>query len=533
MQENVLQTRTVVRRQLHDEVRRIALEERVLEDESRRDAEDDARDVDKEDELPRILREKRRAKQNPDRELRPAAHERRHEDREEAVALRLERARRHDRRHRAAEADEHRDERLARKPDSPHEAIHHERRAGHVAGVLEKREGEEHEADRRQEREDGLHGGSRAVRDNRRQPLRRVARAQEPGESRHEERVADAVEEVDERPTDNLGKPKDQVHDREEYWNAQETVEGELVDPLADVRLRARHLDDIMNKSRNDTITRLSEFDIRRIGKNLRHALNRAVHDLGRHVVIFVKLTANERIALQRLDRDPARRDLERFGRLDRRGGENVDLLFELVAVVELHRRHLRLVKRVAEGCKKALQVLRLRRVDADHRHAEVRGEMVEFNDRVALPDDVHHRDDNDHRHVQLAHEERQVQVSLQRRRVENVHIQVGLVREHVLERRLLVLTRRRQRIDAGQVDDLDLLFAFALHLERREAFLLLHRHARPVARVLMRAREPVEERRLAAVRIADNANRFHHLTSPFSSFLTLMTPTSSRRSER
>ena len=54
--------------------------------------------------------------------------------------------------------------------------------------------------------------------------------------------------------------------------------------------------------------------------------------------------------------------------------------------------------------------------------------EMIKRNVNVAMPRDVHHRHHHDHRHLQFAHEQRQIEIPLQGRRVNDVHIEIDLV---------------------------------------------------------------------------------------------------------
>ena len=125
--------RQMIRRKLHNKVRWLALEERMLEKKPRHYPERDAGDVNEEDELPRILWKERHREEHPHGQLRPAAHEWSHEYREKSIALGVKRARGHDRRDAAAEPYEHRNKTLAGKSYPAHEAIHHKCRTRHIA----------------------------------------------------------------------------------------------------------------------------------------------------------------------------------------------------------------------------------------------------------------------------------------------------------------------------------------------------------------------------------------------------------------
>ena len=94
VEEDVLQAGTVVGRQFHDEVRRFAAEEGLLEGEAREDAQDDAREVEHQEKTCGGLGAEGDGEGRVDGHLRAAAHERDHEDGEHAVPLRFQGPRR-------------------------------------------------------------------------------------------------------------------------------------------------------------------------------------------------------------------------------------------------------------------------------------------------------------------------------------------------------------------------------------------------------------------------------------------------------
>ena len=139
----------------------------------------------------------------------------------------------------------------------------------------------------------------------------------------------------------------------------------------------------------------------------------------------------------------------------------------------------------------------------ANRRHAEDFFELVQVHMDTAARRNVHHVHRQDHRHAlfhQLAREE---QVAFQVRRIQNVHDQVRLALEQVIESGTFVFGIREKRVDARQVHH-----ANRVVVELKLAFLLFDSHARPVAHNLVRAGQRVEERRLSAVRVARNRNR-------------------------
>ena len=144
----------------------------------------------------------------------------------------------------------------------------------------------------------------------------------------------------------------------------------------------------------------------------------------------------------------------------------------------------------------------------------ELRGlEMV-----AVFPDDVHHVDGHDDRNAKLGELCGEVEISLQIRAVNDVEDGVRALADQIISRHDLLERVRRQRIDAGQVHDDDIIMLF------EPALLFFDRDARPVADELVRAGQGVKERRLAAVRVARKGDLdllFHHSAPSCSGTLT------------
>ena len=220
----------MVGRQLHDERRDRALEQGVLENQPGQDGEADPGQVEQEDHVLAADREEGGGEQRIDRQPSTAAHERVHHNGQGAIALVLEGAGRHDRRHVAAEPDQQRHERLARQAEHAHEAVHDEGGARHVAGALEKGQGEEHEADRRDEGRHGLDAAADAGGEQPDQPGRGVEAAEQFGHAVDEDGAGRDVEEVDKSAADVDGEHESQIHHQEEDRQAEHAVEDHLVD---------------------------------------------------------------------------------------------------------------------------------------------------------------------------------------------------------------------------------------------------------------------------------------------------------------
>ena len=122
----------------------------------------------------------------------------------------------------------------------------------------------------------------------------------------------------------------------------------------------------------------------------------------------------------------------------------------------------------------------------------------------------VHHVQRQHHRYAQLEQLQRQVQVALDIRGIHDVDDAVRLLMDDKIARDDLLLRIRTQGVNARQVDDgAALLVAHLAHL-------LIDGHAREVAHVLVGPGEGVEQRRLAAVLVADK--RKDHADTPSTS---------------
>ena len=207
-------------------------------------------------------------------------------------------------------------------------------------------------------------------------------------------------------------------------------------------------------------------------------------------------------VALEDLDRVPAyraERDLALYRLLDvgdrmlDRAGEHVRHVGELAGALLDHGlpRHL---DELLRGLHPAL-VLEGR--NPDDFAAERLRDLVEVDLVAVLLHDVHHVDGHHHRQPQLRELRGEVEVSLDVRSVNDVQDRVRPLLDEEPARNLLLDRVRRKRVDAGKVLDHHVL------VSGEDAVLLLDRHARPVADVLLGPRKRVEKRRLAAVRVA------------------------------
>ena len=139
-------------------------------------------------------------------------------------------------------------------------------------------------------------------------------------------------------------------------------------------------------------------------------------------------------------------------------------------------------------------------------RHAEFLLEPRAVDPEPAAARKVAHVERDDHRHAEVAQLEGQSQVELQVRRIDDADDELrrrlaGQPAEQEVARDRLVERGRREAVGAGQVEDA--VLAASRRTDER-SFLALDGDARVVGHLLAAAGEPVEQRRLAAVRHAD-----------------------------
>ena len=192
------------------------------------------------------------------------------------------------------------------------------------------------------------------------------------------------------------------------------------------------------------------------------------------------------------------------------------------VQVGRLLRGHAHPVRELVE---QVMDVLALFRRDRHDRHAQPPLEFGHIDLDALRAHIVHKAERHDHGQAKRNELQRQIQVALDVGRIHDVENAVQLVGQHILARDDLLLRIGRERIDARQVDD---VHAHAIVAD--VAGLAVDRYARPVADMLVGAGQAVEQRGLAAVRVADNGDRLFPVHAPASSTIFFA---SARRSDR
>ncbi|GCC46759.1 hypothetical protein chiPu_0030690, partial [Chiloscyllium punctatum] len=101
--------------------------------------------------------------QRVDRNSRRTGHQRRDQDRGQAVAAVVDHPRRHDAGNGAGEARQQRNEGPAMQPGAAHDAVHQERGARHIAEIFQQQDEQEDDDDLRQEHDDAADARDQAV----------------------------------------------------------------------------------------------------------------------------------------------------------------------------------------------------------------------------------------------------------------------------------------------------------------------------------------------------------------------------------
>ena len=135
---------------------------------------------------------------------------------------------------------------------------------------------------------------------------------------------------------------------------------------------------------------------------------------------------------------------------------------------------------------------------DGDHRYAQFLGQPVHVDLVPVLFHLVHKIEGNDHRPLQLQQLSSQIEVALNVGGVNDVDDGVGPLSHDKIPGHDLLHGVGGEGVNAGQIHHGD---GFPIYL--RPALLLLHRHAGPVAHILVGAGKGIKEGGLAAVGVA------------------------------
>ena len=255
------QHRTLVRRQLHDEQGRFAFEQGLLEQPCHQQRHHNAQQIHRQhreagqpDEAEHALvGDARGDEQGINRQPRRTTHQRRDQDGYQPVLRGFNRACRHDARNRAGKRAEHRYETLPVQANLAHQAVHQERRARHVAGVLQKTDEQKQQQDLRQENNHRAHTGNHAIHQ---QTVEIPRRDQAPNESAQAGHCR--LEGVHGNPGEAENALKHHRHDADEHQHAPHPMRHDTIQPVAECILGpgyfCRH---VAMDPRHSSVTRL------------------------------------------------------------------------------------------------------------------------------------------------------------------------------------------------------------------------------------------------------------------------------------
>ena len=180
-----------------------------------------------------------------------------------------------------------------------------------------------------------------------------------------------------------------------------------------------------------------------------------------------------------------------------------LDAMFYLVAVVDVHMAVVRVVVLVAlihadDGLEEFLHTTAVGEDGGHHGHTEEASQAVGVDMVASLLGLVKHVEGAHHAHVHVYELGGEIEVALQVAAVYHVDDDIGRLVDYLSAHVDFFRRIGRQRIGAGQVDDME---GVAVHL--CHALLGVYRHATVVAHMLMGTRDEIEERCLAAVGVS------------------------------
>ena len=496
--------------QLHNERSRITGEQlRLFQDDA---GDDDGRKADKVSGggNPAAAAEQSTCEQADDGHLSAAGDEAGGHDRHTAVTLVLDGTGSHNTGNAAAGADQHGDEALAGQAEAAEDAVHDEGNAGHVADILQngqQEEQNEHLGNKAQNRADT---GNDAVHDQAVQPVSHADGFQQAaegvGDDLTEQNIvgpvsgkgadADAAVRNGGAHCDGVHQPHDGCEDRQR----QNTVCDELVDLIGGGQvLGAGLLFDGLVYNAVDVGIALVGDDALSV---IIHFLL-AVSDVGINVVkqflAEVQLGLHLVITLKQLDGVPAQEaviDLALNGLLDVGDG--------MLHAAGKDMGQLACLALLGGGNGQLgglLAALVLQGGDLDGLAAQFLGQLVQVDLVAVLADEVDHVDGHDHGDAQLNKLGGQIKVALDVGAVNDVEDGIRLFVDKVAAGNNFLQRVGRQRVDTGKVLNHDIVVTLQL------ALLLLNGNAGPVADILVRTGQAVEQGGFTAVRVACQSN--------------------------
>ena len=253
MEQDTLGIRQTVRRQLHDERNRIALEDGALQQKTRQDGDHDAQNVQGNHDQRSMLREEGGGNHAVDWQLGTARHEWGQNNGHLAVTVAGKGSGCHNGRNAASEANQHRNEGASGQSDFSQQLVHDKGNTRHIAAVLKQGQEEKQQDDDGQEGENASNTGADTVDDQGNQPRGHLCVGHHLFETCGEAVDASAEQILQRSADDREGQPENGHHNEEEDWDSQILVGQESVNLfraqlfagflMLDNALRAQRLD--------------------------------------------------------------------------------------------------------------------------------------------------------------------------------------------------------------------------------------------------------------------------------------------------
>ena len=443
-------------------------------------------------------------KKSVDRQLRGAAHKRREQDRHLSVSLAGKGAGRHDRRDRAAEADQQGDDAAAGQAELPEQLVHDEGHAGNVAAVLQQGEEKEHRHDDRQKTQHAADAFKDPVDD---QPVQHFAHTRRAQCGVHDagQRLDPHRQKILEPGPDHVeGQIKHQSHHAEENGDRRVLPGQHPVDLAAScvfpalLRLRYAGVADLHDKG---------ESHIGNGGAAVKPALffhlERDV--LQRFLFVFVqtKRVDDQTVSLDRLAGGEAHRDARCLRVIPDQMDHSMKAPVYRASVIPffaeiLFQRPFLILGDMDRVIHQLINALIFGGGDRYDRHAQHGFHRVHVHRAAVAGHLVHHiqRYPQGDIHFQQLHG--QIQVALDVGDINDVDDALRLFVQHEVAGDQLLAGVGGHGINARQVG------YERVCLPQYHAVLAVDRNAGEIADVLFRTRELIEQRRLAAVLIAD-----------------------------
>ena len=434
-----------------------------------------------------------------------------------AVTLVLDGTGSHNTGHAAAGTDQHGDEAFTGQAELAEDTVHDEGDTGHIAHILQNGQQEEQDEHLGNEAQDCADTGDDAVHDQAVQPARHADALEEAAQSiRNDLTEQDVVGPVGRKRTDGPaavcdgsthGQGVHQEHDHCEDGQSQHTVGDDLVDLIGNGQVldAGLLLDSLIDDTIDVGVTLVGD-DALGVIVHLSLAVLDMLVDVSHQVGGQLQFLLDLPVTLEQLDGVPAQEaviDLALNGLLDVRDGvldaasKNVGQLAGLACLCSRH----------SSLCS-SLGTFALQSADLNSLTAQLGAQLLQVDLIAVLADEVDHVDSHDHGDAQLDELSGQVQVALDVGTINDVQDGIGLLLDQVSTGDDFFQSVRRQGVDTGQVLDDDILRAFQL------ALFLLHGNAGPVADVLVRAGQCIEQGRFTAVRVAGQCNFNTHCVS-------------------